>query len=69
MESKTSRRHCHQDLDLYFVDSKSGIRRAALNSRIEKRKVFVDKKSRITAGGLASANSAHAINHVDSTLN
>jgi len=51
------------------MDSKSGIRRAALNSRIEKIEVFVDKKSRITAGGLACANSTHAINHVDSTLN
>ena len=51
------------------MDSKSRIRRAALNSRIEKGKVFVDKKSRITAGGLACADSTHAINHVDSTLN
>ena len=31
--------------------------------------MFVDKKSRITAGGLVCANSTHVINHVDSTLN
>ena len=46
----------------------TGIRRAAPTSRIEKSKVFLEKKSRITAGGLC-ANSTNAINHVDSTLN
>ena len=32
-----------EDIDLYLVDRNTGIRRAALNSRIEKSKVFVDK--------------------------
>jgi len=36
-------RHCHQEQDLYLVDGNIGIRRAALNFKIEKSTVFVDK--------------------------
>jgi len=52
------------------LDRNTGIRRAALNSRIEKKTVFIDKilhdSRRI---GMRCANSTHAINHIDSSLN